>query len=81
MRFSKVSIEDMIKLFEKENIILKQEQERLKIAVKDLMDENCELLESIEFLRDEIQSLKYERHLIRVLSSIGTVKNFLKSKI
>ena len=81
MRFSKLSVDDMIKLMEKENAILKQEQERLKTAVNDLMDENCELLENIEFLRDEIQALKYERHLINILSSIGTVKSFLKSKI
>lgn len=81
MRFSKVSIEDMIKIIEKENAILKQEQKRLKAAIKDLMDENCEFIEKIDFLRDEVQALKYERHLINILSSIGTVKSFLKSKI
>jgi predicted nucleic acid-binding Zn-ribbon protein len=81
MRFSKVSVDDMIKLMENENAILKQEQERLKTAVNDLMDENCELIEKIDFLRDEVQALKYERHLINILSSIGTVKSFLKSKI
>jgi predicted nucleic acid-binding Zn-ribbon protein len=73
MRFSKVSVEDMIKLFEKENAILKQEQERLKAAVNDLMDENCELIEKIEFLQDEIQGLNYQRHMTSIISCIGTV--------
>ena len=81
MRFSKLSVDDMIKLMEKENAILKQEQERLKTAIKDLMDENCELIEKIDFLRDENKSLRYEGHLISIISSIGTVKSFLKSKI
>jgi predicted nuclease with TOPRIM domain len=73
MRFSKVSVQDMIKLFEKENTMLKQEQERLKTAVKDLMDENCELIEKIDFLQDEVQALKYEKHMTPIISCIGTV--------
>jgi predicted RNase H-like nuclease (RuvC/YqgF family) len=83
MRFSKVSVDGMIKIFENENAILKQEQEqeRLKTAIKDLMDENYELLENIEFLRDEVQALKYENHLTSIISCLGTVKSFLKSKI
>ena len=81
MKFSKVSVDGMIRIFENENAILKQEQERLKTAIKDLMDENCELLENIEFLRDEVQALKYENHLTSIISCVGTVKSFLKSKI
>ena len=73
MRFSKVSVDDMIKLMENENAILKQEQDRLKIAVKDLMDENCELIEKIDFLRDEVQALKYENHLTSIISLLGTL--------
>ena len=73
MRFSKLSVDDMIKLMEKENAILKQEQERLKTAVNDLMDENCELIEKIDFLRDEVQALKYERHLTSIISCLGTL--------
>ena len=72
MRFSKVSVDGMIKLMENENAILKQEQERLKTAVNDLIDENCELIEKIDFLRDENKSLRYEVHLISIISSIGT---------
>ena len=79
MRFSKVSVDDMIKLMENENAILKQEQERLKTAVNDLIDENCELIEKIDFLRHENKSLRYEVHLISIISSIGTVS--LQSKI
>ncbi len=79
MRFSKVSVEDMIKIFEKENSILKQEQERLKMAVKDLMDENCELIEKIDFLRDENKSLRYEAHINSIISCLGTLS--LQSKI
>ena len=73
MRFSKVSVDDMIKLMENENTILKQEQERLKTAVNDLMDENCELIEKIDFLRDEVQALKYEKHLISIIRLLGTL--------
>ena len=73
MRFSKVSVDDMIKLMENENTILKQEQERLKTAVNDLMDENCELIEKIDFLRDEVQALKYEKHLISIIRCLGTL--------
>ena len=73
MRFSKLSVDDMIKLMENENSILKQEQERLKTAVNDLMDENCELIEKIDFLRDEVQALKNEKHLISIISRIGTL--------
>ena len=83
MRFSKVSVDDMIKLMENENAILKQEQERLKTAVKDLMDENCELIEKIDFLRDEVQALKYDNHLSSIISCLGTVslKSDFQSKI
>lgn len=73
MRFSKLSVDDMIKLMENENSILKQEQERLKTAVNYLMDENCELIEKIDFLRDEVQALKNEKHLISIISRIGTL--------
>ena len=79
MRFSKVSIPEMITIFEKENAILKQEQERLKMAVKDLMDENCELIEKIDFIRAENKSLRYEAHINSIISSLGTVS--LQSKI
>lgn len=79
MRFSKLSVDDMIKLMENENSILKQEQERLKTAVNDLMDENCELIEKIDFLRDEVQALKNEKHLISIISRIGTLR--LKSDL
>lgn len=79
MRFSKVSVEDMITIFEKENAILKQEKERLNMAVKDLMDENCELIEKIDFLRDENKSLRYEGHVNSIISCLGTVS--LQSKI
>ena len=79
MRHSKVSIDEMIRYYEKENATLKQEQERLKGAIKDLMDENCELIEKIDFLRDEIKTLKYESHLTSIISSLGTVK--FQSKI
>jgi hypothetical protein len=74
MRFSKVSVDGMIKLMENENAILKQEQERLKTAVNDLIDENCELIEKIDFLRDEVQTLKYEAHLSSIISYLGTLK-------
>ena len=73
MRFSKLSVDDMIKLMENENSILKQEQERLKTAVNDLMDENCELIEKIDFLRDEVQALKNEKHLISIIRCLGTL--------
>ncbi len=79
MRHSKVSIDEIIRYYEKENATLKQEQERLKGAIKDLMDENFELIEKIDFLRDEIKTLKYESHLTSIISSLGTVK--FQSKI
>jgi hypothetical protein len=73
MRLSKVSIEDMIKHFESENLSLKQERERLKIEVKDLIDENCELIDSLEFIRCENKSLKDYIYLTSIISCLGTV--------
>lgn len=73
MRFSKLSLDEMLVHFERENASLKKEQERLKGVIKDLMDKNCELIKKIEFLRHENKSLRYEAHLISIISSLGTL--------
>ncbi len=80
MNFQKISPEDMINKYKEDNAILKSENERLKKALEDIIDETEKLLRENQALNSNF-NLNLDRPQYYLTYTTSTLGSFQFEKI